>query len=141
MPTIKEEEPTFAYSVRKLPPEPVYNRLRWGNLPSPIYSPQRPDPDAPLILPPVHFSLKRGTLKDAINMLAAITRYSTYCSEAVCNKRISLDAIGTVHELAQMIAKKADIEVAIDHANREISFLPPASEEVKPSFYKGKNAL
>ena len=116
----KERDPFFRTVTRQLAPEPSYNRLRWGHLPSPIPVSAEQDPSAPLILPVVHFEITKGTLREAAAMLAATTKYGSYTSSSVEGRRISLNMLGTVDEIASEISRKTGISAVIDHNNRQV---------------------
>lgn len=122
-----EKGPEVTVAFRQIPHEPVYNRLRWVHLPS-VIPPESPafDAQAPLILPIMHFTLKNGTLYEAASMLAASTHYSSYCSSLIANRKISIEKIGTVEEIAAYISKIAHINALVDHNSREVRFTAAA---------------
>ncbi|MCB0331916.1 MAG: hypothetical protein KDD55_00385 [Bdellovibrionales bacterium] len=115
---------------RQLPPEPVYNRLRWVEPPEVMPKRDRQFTDTrPLVLPVFHLSLEDSTLKEASLVLAGTSRYHSYCSSKIADQKISLQSLGTIDELAQLIASQANIRVIIDHTNKEVRFLAqPAAE-------------
>lgn len=127
-PAVKKD---YRISQRQLAPEPVYNRLRWVQLPSVIPAAKRGK--SPLLLQVVSFNLENGTLEEAASMLAAATHYSTYCSSLIAKKTISFKGVGTVDNLAKEIANLAHISAVVDHNNREVRFTAQESPEVGQS--------
>jgi hypothetical protein len=117
---------TYRVSDRQLPPDPTYNRLRWVHLPEthptrdlhPISHSSRPK-----LLPIVHFSIENKPLCEAAAMLAALGRYSSYCSSLVKDRTITLKALGTIIELAERIEAEHPVQVIIDHDHRQVRFL------------------
>ena len=55
-------------------------------------------------------------------MLAATTKYGSYTSSSVEGRRISLNMLGTVDEIASEISRKTGISAVIDHNNRHVRF-------------------
>jgi len=130
----------FDVPKRQLAPEPTYNRMRWVHLPAVMpmasrlnandrKSNARASLDQPMIFPIIHFELKEGTLMEASEMLGASTRYHSSVDSSIADKTISLDMLGTVHELANKISEIANIEVVIDHVGREIRFVPRGAND------------
>jgi hypothetical protein len=129
-PTVKEWSPDrqkvgYAQAYRQLPPQPVYNRLRW------VYAPEvlparetSSESSAPTIMPVFHLDLKNATLEEAARTLAATTRFSSYCSSTIADRKISINRLGTVDELAGEIAGAAGITVQIDRQSQTVRFLP-----------------
>ncbi|RME58976.1 MAG: hypothetical protein D6780_05850 [Candidatus Dadabacteria bacterium] len=128
----------FQAAKRQLPPEPVYNRLRESYLPETV--PER-DKKFSLkrkrILPVIHLKLRRATPYEACLVLAATARYRPFCSAYIGRKRITIDALGTIDELAEKLAKKTDLIIEVDHKLREVRFLN--KEVYQPVFYKNFN--
>ncbi|MDZ4787221.1 MAG: hypothetical protein SGJ02_14200 [bacterium] len=134
----KTPTPIFETAKRQLAPEPVYNRLRWVHLPEVLpekrtgskaaSSSIRINKSNTMIFPVIHFELKNGTLAEASQMLGASARYKSSCDASIAEKHITLVALGTIHELANKISDLGGIEVIIDHAGREVRFVPRNSE-------------
>jgi hypothetical protein len=114
-----------AYSVafRQLPPQPVYNRVGFAHLPEVVPSRELPHSNAGNVEPVVHLELKNATLEEASEVLAAVSRYTTFCSSTIASQRISLNTLGTLQELADQISSEAGIKVVVDHDNRQVRFL------------------
>lgn len=133
---VEKEQKVFRIAKRKFAPEPVSYRLRWVHLPEVV--PTRSEGRRVAkerILPVVELDLQDSTLKEAALVVAASARYGSYCSSKIANVPFSLTMLGTIDELGAAIAEKASIDVVIDHANREIRFLPKAATE-KATFFK-----
>ena len=115
-------EKQYGVSYSKLPPPPVYNRLRWGHPPAPI----PPDPNIttglPAVYPIVNLDVKNTSLEEVGMILAAVTHYSSFTSSEIANRQITVNLVGTLEEISTLIANSAHIEVSIDHERREIRF-------------------
>ena len=118
-----KERKFFSVAVRQLPPEPTYNRLTVAYLPQPLPSRDIVHTSHTRLAPIFEFEIKDTTLEQTARLLANMNRYTSYCSSVIANRKISLTAVGTVDEIADFIAKKAGINVSIDHRNREVRFL------------------
>lgn len=124
---------SYQVASRQLPPEPVYNRLTWVNLPV-VYPAAKVSPrnDRPQIFPVFHFSINNKPLCDAAHMLAGTARYSSYCSTLLKNQTVSLSALGTIDEIADKLEEHTQARVVVDHTNREVRLL--LNTGVKESF-------
>ena len=125
---LEADRKVFRVAHRQLPLEPTYNRLRWVHLPEVMPAAERPREKPPKIMPIIELVLEDDTLEDASLILAATTRYRSYCSSLIADQKITLSALGTVDELAVVIAESAGINVTVDHTNREVRFLARAGE-------------
>ncbi len=135
-PPVAKTPPLYDTAKRQLAPEPVYNRLRWVHLPEVIpYKDNNKDKkkisksqdsleDRPMIFPIMNFDLKDGTLAEAAQMIGASASYRSYCDPSIADKRLSLNMLGTIHELANSISRLVDVEIIIDHSAREVRFMP-----------------
>lgn len=123
---------TFSLASRQLPPEPVYNRLRWVFPPQPLPSRDGAKSTAGQIVPLIDFDVKNATLEEAARILAASARYHYYVASDLANKKVSLKVLGNVDDIANKIEKLANIAVVVDHSNREIRLL--ADRPVEPEF-------
>jgi len=119
----ERERVGIAPVYRQVPPQPVYNRLRWVHLPE-VLPVSSLSSSAPAILPVFHLVLKNATLEDAAHTLAAMTRFDSYCSSSLADRKITIDRLGTLDELAAEIAVAAGITVQIDRASETVRFLP-----------------
>ncbi len=131
-PNSKAKRTIFMPSVRSTAPEPVYARTRWVHAPEVV--PQRDrsgDVDrgslreTPTLRSVFQLSLKNTTLEETARVLAATARYSSYTAPSIASEKISVDNLGTIDELAAIIESKAQIQVIIDHQNKEVRFLAP----------------
>lgn len=148
-PAVKEWEPSKAktrvssVAFRQLPPEPVYNTVRWVHLPEPLPSRELPLSDAPQIRPVFHMQLKNVTLEEAAHLLAASVRYGSYCASSIAKKRVSINALGTTDELAAQIASQARVDIYVDHVNQQVRVLarqPLSLSPQQPSFLRSGQA-
>lgn len=142
-PTAKEWQPekdtqkVYSVAANQLAPEPVYNRQRWVYLPEPLPSRELPDSDAPEIRPVFHMQLKNTKLEEVARLLAATARYNSYCNSSIADKKISIDTLGTIDELAEAISTKANIHVTVDHNDKQVRFLvgnADAESSTSPKF-------
>lgn len=122
-----KERKFFSVAVRQLPPEPVYNRLAVAYLPEPLPSRSIVPASHTRLSPIFQFEMKNATLEQTARILANMSRYTSYCSSVIANRKINIIAVGTIDEIAEFIAAKAGINVSIDHANREVRFLANGS--------------
>jgi hypothetical protein len=76
-----------------------------------------------------HLALKNATLEETARVLAATSRYSSYTAPSIASEKISVDNLGTIDELAQIIGSKAHVQVVVDHQNKEVRFLAARGEQ------------
>lgn len=126
----------FLPSMRTVGPEPVYSRTRWGQPPEVLPNRERPgsaDSDqakaGPALRPIFQLSLKNVPLEEAARVLAATSRYSSYTAPAIASQRITIENLGTIDELGRLIAREAQIEVVIDHKDKQVRFLAPTGDQ------------
>ena len=131
--TADETHRVFRPAIRQLPPDPVYNRLTKVYLPEVLPTKAEITTERPLVLPIIHLSLKEDSLDQAAKLLAQSARYNAYCSSSIASKKISLEVLGTIDELADEIAKTAAVKTVVDHINREVRFLALA-DPISPTF-------
>lgn len=135
--SVSPEKASKAFTVanRQLAPEPVYNRLRWVQLPEVLPTAQytsstkaksQDSLKKPMMFPVINFELKDGTLQEASQMLAASSQYKAFCDPSFAANPISVTMLGTIHEIANKISEVSGIDVLIDHTNREVRFVPRA---------------
>lgn len=117
---------------QQLPDDPVYNRLRWVHLPHtlPLEKPRVSEQRARLA-PVYHLELLDNSLKQASVALASTARYTSHCSDLIADDTITLNALGTIDELASLIGEQAGIEVVVDHEHEEVRFLPLNAEQAE----------
>ncbi|MCB0353697.1 MAG: hypothetical protein KDD64_09240 [Bdellovibrionales bacterium] len=125
----------------QLPPAPTYNRLRWVHAPETLpvrelqYQTAGID-QRPLLLPVIHFEIQDKSLREASQVLAAATRYGVYCSSLVAERKVTLNSLGTVDELAAEISQQTETRVVVDHSNKEIRVLSGKVSEER--FFEGE---
>lgn len=139
-PTSSVEKPRkeFLVTTRQHAPEPVYNRVTMARVPEVLPAREVVYDNAPRVLPVIHLELKGVTLETVSQTLAGSARYRSYCAASIANKKFSIDALGTIDELADIISKKANVYVSVDHVNREVRFLP--SRKQTPRLYTNDSA-
>lgn len=133
-PAVKGEPEVYTIHTRKLPPEPVYNRIRWGNPPDIAPSRELPLAAEGHVIPVITMNLKNATLEEASRSLAATAQYASYCSSLIAKQKISFNQLGTLDELAEAISRQAGIRVVVDHEGQAIRFLPQEAET--PRFFE-----
>ena len=133
-PTSSKERTVFMPSLRTVAPEPIYARTRWVRAPQVL--PQRDVPslgnpelrDSPTLRPVFEINIKDATLEETARILSATARYSSYTAPSIANNKISLKNLGTIDELGRIIESKAQVQVIIDHENKEVRFLPASAQ-------------
>lgn len=113
---------TFQAVSRQVPPPMMYNRVRWVNPPD-VIPVANAKISSKVIAPVMQLDLKATTLKEAADSMAKSVRYQSYCSSKISGRRITMNSLGTIDELAQAVSDKAGINVVVDHYGREIRFL------------------
>lgn len=128
-PTVKKDMPAYTIATRQLPPEKPYSMTRWVRPPQVLPPRQAPvRASSSYISPVVHYKVTDISLKEAALVLAATTRYRSYCSSLIADQRLTLDSLGTIDELAEEIETLAGIDVIIDHDSKEVRFLKRGSK-------------
>ena len=123
-------------AIKPYASEGVYNRLRLAHLPKPLPSTKATKAKAqlrraPIILPAVHLEMHEATLEETLEALSTTTSYHTYCSSKVAEKKISINTLGTIDELAEKISIAGGINVIVDHDTRSVSFFPNTDESAE----------
>ncbi|NMC63324.1 MAG: hypothetical protein GYA55_09175 [SAR324 cluster bacterium] len=122
----QSERKDFFYPVRQLPPEPVYSRLKYVYLPDVI--PEAPTGEsANRIDPKIHLTVTNSTLERTAQALAETVHYKGFIAQEIAQQPYSCDLSGTVDEVAENISSDSNIDVVVDHSQREIRFLPRTS--------------
>ena len=124
----------YQIAEQQLPHEATYSRLRWAHLPATQPAPalqRASDSVRPRLLPIVHLSIENKSLCDAASALASMMRYTSYCSSQLREETTSVEALGTIYELAEKIADNHIVKIVIDEENKEIRFLPRAVQRVE----------
>ena len=131
------ERKYFGVAVRKLPPEPVYNRLMTAYLPEPLPNRDFKKVSFTRLNPVFQFEMKDATIEETARVLANIARYTSYCSSVIASRKINLTTVGTIDEIGQYIGEKAGIKVVVDHANHEVRFLANGASTVAKNQTEG----
>jgi sulfite reductase beta subunit-like hemoprotein len=76
-------------------------------------------------------NLKNVSMEEAARVLAATSRYQSYTDPSIAKQKITIENLGTIDELARLIERKAQVQVVVDHAGREVRFLPATGEPPK----------
>lgn len=126
----------FLPSMRTAGPEPVYSRTQWTHPPEVLPQRERPgssDSDlakaGPPLRPVFQLSLKNVSIEEAARVLAATARYNSYTDPRIAKQKITIENLGTIDELARLIERKAQVQVVVDHAGKEVRFLSPLGEQ------------
>lgn len=129
---------TYEVAHRQLPPEPVYNRLRWVRPPEVLPARLPKSGEAPLIKPVIEFQVRNTPLEEVAQVLAASARYGSYCASSVATQRLTLQRLGTIDEIARAIEQEAKVAVVVDHERRMVRIL--RSRYVSPRFFDAADA-
>jgi hypothetical protein len=132
-PAVSKDPQVYKIQTRKLPPDPVYNRVTWAHLPDSMPGISLPRSASAQIAPIITFDVNNAKLEDAARSLAATMQYASYCSSVIADQRLTLRRLGTIDELAEAISQQARISVSVDHEGRVLRFLPQLTET--PRFY------
>lgn len=119
-----QSKPTYSIATTQAPLEPAFSMTRWVRPPQVLPERRLPvQPAKAYISPVIHYKVKEVSLKEAALILAATTRYRSFCSSSIAEAPITLDTLGTIDEIASEISLLADIQVIVDHSNKEVRFL------------------
>lgn len=129
------ERTGYIPAYRKHAPQPVYNRLTWVRPPS-VMPARNVTSAAPEILPVFHLDLKNASMDEAAQILAATARFSSYCSSTIADRKITINRLGTIDELAEEISSAAGITVQVDRESQTVRFLPKLAPQ--PEFFETK---
>ena len=121
-----QQAPAEIYSVstRQIAPPPVYNPVRWVR-PGQISADRNltVKKKTTMILPHIHYKVEDVTYSQAALILAGTAAYKSYVPSTLQEKRISLEMIGDIEEIANEISLKENIKVIVDHRTRSVSCL------------------
>lgn len=121
-------------SFRQLPPEPVYARQRFVQLPEPLpaMGPVPGGRTAPIVTPILHLTLNDARLDDALNSLAKVGNFSAFSSPSVEGRRVTVNRIGTMEELVSELTTQTGASITIDNRRRELrAFLPTPPKRMR----------
>jgi hypothetical protein len=123
----------YKTAYRQSPPDPVYSRLTWSQLPKPIM-PKSTD-NAPYILPTITFELPDTTLGEAIEALAQTMGYRWDYPSGLAKRAIHIRMDGTVEEVLKEIGRQGGVQTMLDHEQRLVRVM---GEGVLPSLPESK---
>lgn len=103
-------------NYKQLPPQPVYSRLTWSQLPYP--TPLRSKGNSPYLSPVISFNFPKTTLKGAIEALAQTMGYEPKYPADIADRKLAIVKEGTVDDLLEEISRQARIEGRFDHERR-----------------------
>lgn len=113
------EPPVYTIANRQLPPQPVYNPVRWVALPDPI--PERGISKSRTRIEPIfEFSVDNASSKELCEIMATGLHYKGYCSNASTTDKIKLNTLGTMDEIFLKIKRDAKLNLQLDHQKKEI---------------------
>jgi hypothetical protein len=110
----------YNVSFRQTAPQPTYKRTTWVLSPENIPAPEAPFSSGPAIFPVYTLNIKNSSIRELMQLLSETSRYASFCEGKQCNSRISINAVGTVEELAQEITKRSNVNLIVDHDAHEI---------------------
>lgn len=123
-------------TVRQNAPEPVYSRTRWVHLPELLPEREMPGTESrqasvggAALRPVFHLELKNSSLEESARVLAALARYSSFTAPSIASQKLTIENLGTIDELGELIARKAAIQVVVDHESKEVKFLAPGADD------------
>jgi hypothetical protein len=123
----------YKSAYRQFPPDPVYSRLMWSQLPKPIM-PKSTD-NAPYLLPTIAFELPDSTLGEAIEALAQTMGYRWDYPSGLAKRAIHIRMDGTVEEVLKEIGRQGGVQTMLDHEQRLVRVM---GEGVLPSLPESK---
>ena len=121
------ERRQFFHPVRQLPPEPVYDRLRYVNPPQVLPDDTAPERSADTLRPTLHLDIAHSTLGHTAVALAQTVGYTASTDASIESRPYSCNVSGSVDAIGETIAREAGIQVVVDHERREVRFLPAAA--------------
>ena len=131
---VKPKVEYYYPAYRQLPPEPVYSRLTWSNLPQPAAQPPREK--GPYLSPVILFELGDSTLQEAVEAISQTIGYQWSFPPDAAKRHVRVKMKGSVGEILNEISRQANVETEIDHEARIVRVidrstvpqLPPAEE-------------
>jgi hypothetical protein len=139
----KPKGPEIEYyqaAYRQLPPEPVYGRLMWSNLPAPIHP--RARETAPLLMPTMAFEFPRSNLGDTIQALAQAIGYTWSCPNDVAKRPIAIKMTAPVDQILREISRQGQVYGVLDHEQRVVRVVSKSmiSPELKQARLPGSSS-
>ena len=96
--------PEYLTAPRQLAADPVYNRITIARPPEVLPTRRVTFKNAPAVAPIIHLEVNDVSLESATKELGSLAHFRTYTAAAVADRTISLDAVGTIDELADSIS-------------------------------------
>ena len=118
----------YHVAYRQAPPEPVYSRLMWSQLPGPIRP--KSTAEAPLYLPVVSIELPNATLGEAIEALATTMGYRWDYPSGLARRPVHIKMDGTADEILSEIGRQGGVQTMFDHEARMVRVM---GDGVRPS--------
>ena len=59
-------------------------------------------------------------LDDAVKILAKTAGYSSFCPASAAKKKVSLEMIGSIDEIAEQLSTQNDMRVIVDHDSKSV---------------------
>lgn len=117
--------PEYLTATRTTAPQPVYNRVFLARPPEVLPTSKISNKGSQRVEPVYQLQASSETVENVAKQLAKACRYRSYTAASVADKKITVETLGTVDELADTIGREAGVYVSVDHANRELRVLPP----------------
>lgn len=118
--TSSVHSPEYLTSVTQVPPQPVYNRIFLARPPEVLPYRKKHKSISVKENPVFQLDVSNETVESVIKTLASASRFRGYTSATIADSKVSLQAVGTIDELADALSKAANIHISVDHANREL---------------------
>ena len=137
----KKGAQVYSVSFRQTAPQPTYNRRRWVNFPDLLPEGRLPSHSEAALSPEFHLKLDDTPLSEAGQVLAQMARYSSSCTTR-CDATVSVEAIGTIDELAQLLSRKSGIRFSVDHSAKKVRVgreVGSKGRAVAPTLYKNNS--
>lgn len=133
---VPKERKYYSAASRRLPPPEGYNRLKWVHLPEvlPVTESEAVAATAPQMMPLIHYSVRDLSLEEASRVLAASARYTSYAASNVAGRKVTLNAIGSIEEVAERLAMLSQTRIVVDHENRQLRVL--STDVAAPQFFE-----
>ena len=117
---LRKEPRVYSVAMRQNSPQPTYNRLTWVRFPDVLPEKELPSQSASVLSPVFHLSLKNVSLTEAAHVLGATARYAGNCEGPKCSRKVTLNSLGTIDELASELSLKSGVLFYVDHDAHEV---------------------
>ncbi len=123
-----EPIPQYRVATEQLPPEPVYGRVKIEYMPYTKPARETKRAAAPVVMPELHLSVENSSLEEVASILASSARYSSFVAYELADRRLTMDAIGSLDDLAKRISRRANVDVQVDHKRHLVRILVPGTK-------------